>query len=165
VVVGHRRGSALAVVAGVVAMGSGVVAVGCGMPQPDTAACEVPPTSVVGAISTRLHADGGLRNARQVTDRGDRVTFVSAELHLREDDADTQGDVLTWVVRDGETIEAVDEHARRESSWARSGYHVGRAAAIESRGCADLLRGDDGSSDCDRTDGGVAPLCALGDDG
>jgi hypothetical protein len=144
----------------------GLLAVGttaCGNPTPNTASCGPTTTAVVSAIARRVTADGELRNARQVSDQKDGVVFVSAELHLTKDDPHHRGKVLTWANRPGDQrFESVDEHARNDSSWPGSTYDVRRTAALESRGCADLLRGFAGEGECADVEGGLKQLCELG---
>jgi hypothetical protein len=154
----QRRWWTLAVL-GLLAVGS----TACGNPQPNTASCATTTTAVVSAIARRVTVEGELRNARQVTDQKGGVVFVSAELHLSKDKPDHRGKVLTWVSRPGdERFESVDEHARADSSWPGSTYDVRRTAALESRGCADLLRGFVGDDKCADVEGGLKQLCKLG---
>ena len=114
----------------------------CGNPSQDVAGCTGVDDAVTTAISQRLDVGAGtLRNAKQV--RAGRTTFISAELHARADAKHDKGDVLTWATRNlkGATFEAVDEHARTNSSWPRAAFNVSAKGAYASRACTDINRG------------------------
>lgn len=87
------------------------------------------------AIQDRIHADGVLRNGKQLT-RDDR-RFVSAELLLRTDDRHHEGDILTWVTTGagGSDFRSVDVRARDNSSWPVADLDVRAEGAGESRAC------------------------------
>ena len=132
--------------AGVVLVG--VLAVlalnGCGSPTLKTSAGVCTPTSdtVLKTIGAKLSVDGTLRNSRTVS-RG-TTNFVSAELHKTADKPDTKGDLLTWAVTESGSNEfvAVDVHAREDTSWPHAPFDVRKDGAMQSRACADQIRGE-----------------------
>jgi hypothetical protein len=132
---GRRR-----LAAALVAFGCAILVAGCSQMSNPTydlqdVGCSTTDLAVVDEIGTRLTADGKLRNGRQVTS-GDSI-FVSAELHLRDDDRHTKGDVLTWVTDDVESgqFASVDIGARDDSTWPPADVDVTAPGARESRAC------------------------------
>jgi hypothetical protein len=91
--------------------------------------------ATLGTIQDEVHADGLLRNGKQVT-HGDQ-RFVSAELHLVGDGDHHKGDILTWVTSgaDEAAFHSVDVHARDNSSWPVADVDVRAEGARESRAC------------------------------
>ena len=108
-----------AVAAAAVALTSIAGLAACGNPQQSVRHCQGAPEESVLAIQQKLTADGKLRNGKLVHLRGGPY-FVSAEIHLEDDDAHDKGDIATWATDDIESTDAfqsVDVHAREESTW------------------------------------------------
>ena len=133
---GVRRSSAALMVLGFV-----LLAAGCSQMSNPTydvgdLGCASAPVATVKVIQEKLTADGNLRNAKTVP-AADGV-FVSAELHLRTDDKDAKGDILTWITDDldGDQFFSVDVNAREESTWPAADITVTEPGARESRACA-----------------------------
>ena len=98
--------------------------------------CKGTSAATLRAIQDKVHADGVLRNGRQIV-RSDR-RFVTAELHLRTDDKHHKGQLLTWVTTGPSDSEfhSVDVSARDYSSWPAADIDVRADGARESRACA-----------------------------
>ncbi len=95
------------------------------------------------AIQQKLTANGKLRNGKLVHLRGGPY-FVSAEIHLEDDDAHDKGDIATWAtddIKSTDAFQSVDVHAREESTWPPSPLDVTADGAIESRACVGLNTG------------------------
>jgi hypothetical protein len=105
--------------------------------------CEGASDATVRTIQARLTVDGTLRNGKQLASRDTLRTFVSAELHLRGDEAHADGDILTWVTDDvgGREFASVDVNARDDSSWPHAEGDVRASGARESRACVSPSRG------------------------
>jgi hypothetical protein len=106
-------------------------------------------------IEQRLDTPGSLRHGRSVTSDESGITFVSAELVRAVDDPRDRGDLLTWAkAKVGGGFVAVDEDARKNSSWPNASFDVRQAGAIESRACAAVRRGK--TTECDGPGAGLA---------
>ena len=134
----HPRPSRLATIAA--AAVTAIALAGCsqmGNPAYDLNAtgCTGVGDATLAAIQQRVHADGTLRNGKQVT-RADR-RFISAELHLRSDRRHDKGDILTWATSGARDFDfrAVDVKARENSSWPVADVDIRAAGGRESRAC------------------------------
>lgn len=139
---GTRRVAALAVVA-VAFAGVGVLTA-CGNPTQAVRHCVGAPDEAVLAIQEKLTAPGKLRNGKMVHLKGSPYSFVSAEIHLDDDDPHDKGDIATWATRDIKSTDgfkSVDIHAREESTWPDAPFKVTEEGAIESRACTGLSTG------------------------
>lgn len=118
----------------------------CASPKPDdpqSVGCEPASGTVLSALRKHIEKDGTLRHgAILLGARG--AAFVSAELHLVDDDEDDQGAILTWTTPDpaSGTFFAVDQRAREDSSWPHADIDMRAVGAIASRGCTAEYRQD-----------------------
>lgn len=114
----------------------------CGGPQADTQACERAPDNLIVAAQNGVDAPGTLRHLRILRSPDTGRVFLTGELHLEEDQWWIEGDLLTWVVSDGDRLEAVDEQAREVSRWPPAAFTLGDDRdAVKARGCTLVLRG------------------------
>lgn len=112
------------------------VLTGCA-PQPNNKACGQPSPQLVQTIETQISSSGQFRRPRSFSPGGSSWTFVSIEqrdpIQVKEN---KQGNILTFAVNtDGATILAVDQRARRDSTFGHAPFNVREKGAIESRGC------------------------------
>jgi hypothetical protein len=139
---GTRRVAAFAAAA--VALASVGVLTACGNPTQAVRHCVGAPEEAVQAIQQKLTAPGKLRNGKMVHLKGSDYSYVSAEIHLDDDDAHDKGDIATWATRDVKSAEdfvSVDVHAREDSTWPHASFTVTRDGVIESRACTGLNTG------------------------
>src|SRR5688572_9907207 len=120
-------------IAALAAAGTGVA---CGRVEPKLDGCVPAAPDVVNRLQQQVTADGNLRNVFLYTEPSSGIVYVSGELHLREDEDDDKGDILTWATPPGQsTLLAVDEKARKESKLPPASFDVRKEGAIRSRGC------------------------------
>jgi hypothetical protein len=139
---GTRRVAALAV--GPIAFASVVVLTACGNPTQSVRHCVGAPDEAVQAIQEKLTAPGKLRNGKMVHLKGSPYSYLSAEIHLDENDRHDKGDIATWATKDVKSPQgflSVDVHAREESTWPHASFTVTREGVIESRACTGLNTG------------------------
>jgi hypothetical protein len=132
------------VVGAAVALATLGVLTGCGNPQQSVRNCKGAPEETVLAIQQKLTASGKLRNGKMVQLAGSPNTFISAEIHLDENDGHDKGDIATWATTDINSTEgfrSVDVHAREESTWPPAPFKVTEDGVIESRACTGLNTG------------------------
>jgi hypothetical protein len=89
-------------------------------------------------------AKAKLRNGKMVRLKGAPYTFVSAEMHLADDEPHDKGDIATWATKDIKSSDgylSVDVHAREDSTWRPAPFKVTADGAIESRACTGLNTG------------------------
>ena len=117
----------------IAAVGTGAA---CGRVEPKLDGCVQAAPDVVNRLQERVTAEGNLRNVFLYTEPSSGIVFVSGELHLKEDEEDDKGDILTWATPPGQnTLLAVDEKARKESTLPPASFDVREEGAIRSRGC------------------------------
>jgi len=139
---GTRPVAALAVA--VIAFAGVGVLTACGNPTQAVRHCVGAPEEAVLAIQEKLTAPGKLRNGKMVHLKGSPYSFVSAEIHLDDDDPHDKGDIATWATQDVKSPDgfvSVDVHAREESTWPHASFTVTTEGAIESRACTGLNTG------------------------
>jgi|SRR5262245_13369602 len=138
-----RIATLVAIATAVVLAGAGALA-GCGNPQQSVKNCKGAADDTVLAIQRKLTAQGKLRNGKIVQLPGSPNTFISAEIHLDENDKHDKGDIATWATSDlksSDGFKSVDVHAREESTWPPAPFKVTENGAIESRACTGLNTG------------------------
>jgi hypothetical protein len=139
---GTRRIAAFGVAA--VALASFGVLSACGNPTQSVRHCVGAPEEAVLAIQQKLTAPGKLRNGKMVHLKGSDYSYLSAEIHLDENDRHDKGDIATWATKDVKSADgflSVDVHAREESTWPPASFTVTEDGVIESRACTGLNTG------------------------
>ena len=127
-------------VAGVATIAPVMALVGCSQmsnPSFDLRAtdCRATTANVLRVLDERLDVSGAFRHGGQI-EMSDG-TFVSAELHRSGDDKDVRGDIFTFRTDslDSGDFQAVDVHAREDTSWPPASIDVRSPGARESRAC------------------------------
>lgn len=127
----------------VMGLGGSPLLFGCSNPQATVSSCVGVPDKVLNDIGSRLDVAGSLRNGREVPGKAGAPSFVSAELHRKGTRDKSHGDILTFATDDagaGQFL-AVDQYARTTTSWPHAAFDVQRTSAMESRACADSVKG------------------------
>ncbi len=139
---GTARGLGAVLVVLIVALGA-VSLSSCSNPEADVSACGGVPDQVLKVIGQRLDVAGILRNGRMVPGKHGEPSFVSAELHRTGTSDGLAGDVLTFASDDvkGGQFLSVDPYARANTSWPGAHFDVDHGDAMESRSCANTVKG------------------------
>jgi len=139
---GTARGVGAVLVVLIVGLGA-VSLSSCSNPQADVSACGGVPDQVLKVIGQRLDVAGIFRNGRMVPGKHGEPSFVSAELHRTGTRDGLAGDVLTFATTDvkGGQFVSVDPYARANTSWPGAHFDVERGDAMESRSCANVVKG------------------------
>lgn len=109
-------------------------------PTQDAAGCGRAPDDVVAAIALEVQTKGELRYVTARSEGG--RWFVSAELHEADHDEEEDGDILTFAAAEegAPDLVAVDEKARRHTSFPDADFRIDVDGGVESRGCTVIAR-------------------------